>query len=181
MALWDVKDVTLSRQSAHRWFFPLLSLIIFRQLWVCWFGPPSLTRGWVCNLQCNDASSISSYIASDGLSASSSWCRSHDQILISLFDNYFLSSRCSAPPVLGGALVIYYYSYHVLPYFSQFTVCNDSAIRPLATFAVEKFMLITQCCTLLFHWESLEWTMYRNYPYPRSVQITESEYWMCEW
>jgi hypothetical protein len=36
---------------------------------------PSLTRGRVCNFQCNDASSISSYIASDGLSASS--CRSH--------------------------------------------------------------------------------------------------------
>jgi hypothetical protein len=36
---------------------------------------PSLTRGRVCNLQCNDASSISSYIATDGLSASSSWCR----------------------------------------------------------------------------------------------------------
>jgi hypothetical protein len=33
---------------------------------------PSLTRGQVCNLQCNDASSISSYIATDGLSASSS-------------------------------------------------------------------------------------------------------------
>jgi hypothetical protein len=29
-------------------------------------------RGQVCNLQCNDASS--SYIATDGLSASSSWC-----------------------------------------------------------------------------------------------------------
>jgi hypothetical protein len=33
---------------------------------------PSLTRGRVCKLQCNDASSISSYIATDGLSASSS-------------------------------------------------------------------------------------------------------------
>jgi hypothetical protein len=28
---------------------------------------PSLTRGRVCNLQCNDASSISSYNATDGL------------------------------------------------------------------------------------------------------------------
>jgi hypothetical protein len=36
---------------------------------------PYLTRGRVCNLQSNDASSISSYIATDGLSASSSWCR----------------------------------------------------------------------------------------------------------
>jgi hypothetical protein len=34
---------------------------------------PSLTRGRVCNLQCNDASSISSYIATVGLSARSSW------------------------------------------------------------------------------------------------------------
>jgi hypothetical protein len=34
----------------------------------------SLTRGRICNLQCNDASSIWSYIAIDGLSASSSWC-----------------------------------------------------------------------------------------------------------
>jgi hypothetical protein len=36
---------------------------------------PSLTRGRVCHLQCNDASSIPSYNATDGLSASSSWCR----------------------------------------------------------------------------------------------------------
>jgi hypothetical protein len=62
---------------------------------------PSLTRGRVCNLQCNDASSISSFIATDGLSSSSSWCRApsgaHYQILISVFGNYFLSSRCRAP------------------------------------------------------------------------------------
>jgi hypothetical protein len=36
---------------------------------------PSLTRGQVCNLQCNHTSSSSSYIATDGQSASSSWCR----------------------------------------------------------------------------------------------------------
>jgi hypothetical protein len=45
---------------------------------------PSLTSGRVCNLQCNDASSISSYIATVCLSASSSWCRvpngAHNQI-----------------------------------------------------------------------------------------------------
>jgi hypothetical protein len=40
---------------------------------------PSLTRGRVCNLQCNDASSVSSYIATDGLSAISSWCRAPSQ------------------------------------------------------------------------------------------------------
>jgi hypothetical protein len=59
-----------------------------------------LARGRVCNLQCNDKSSISSYIATDGLSASLSWCRepneAHDQIWISLFHNYFLSSQCRA-------------------------------------------------------------------------------------
>jgi hypothetical protein len=51
-------------------------------------------RGQVCNLKCNDSSSISSYIATDGLSDSSSWCwapnAAHDQILISLYGNFFL-------------------------------------------------------------------------------------------
>jgi hypothetical protein len=80
--IWDPRSI-----------FLLFSLIIFRQLRVCWCGAPSLTRGRVCNLQCNDASSMSSYIASDSLSASSSWFRApngaHDQILIYLFDSYF--------------------------------------------------------------------------------------------
>jgi hypothetical protein len=85
--------------------FPVLSLIIFGKLRVCWCEAPSLTRGRVCNLQRNDASSIWNlqrndassiwnYIATDGLSASSSWCQApngvHDQIWISLFDNFFL-------------------------------------------------------------------------------------------
>jgi hypothetical protein len=52
----------------------------------------------VCNLRCNNASSI--YIATDDLSASSSWCRvsngAHDQILI-FFVWQLLSSRCRAP------------------------------------------------------------------------------------
>jgi hypothetical protein len=39
------------------------------------YRTPSLTRGRICNLQCNHASSSSSYIATDGQSASSSWCR----------------------------------------------------------------------------------------------------------
>jgi hypothetical protein len=42
-----------------------------------------------------------SYIANDGQSASSSWCQAplgtDDQILISLSDNYFISSSCKAP------------------------------------------------------------------------------------
>jgi hypothetical protein len=79
--IWDPRPI-----------LPLLSLIIFRQLRVCWCGAPSLTRSRICNLQCNDASSISSYIATDGLSARSSWFRApngeNDQLLISLFDNY---------------------------------------------------------------------------------------------
>jgi hypothetical protein len=79
--IWDPRPI-----------FPLLSLIIFRQLRVCWCGASSLTGGRVCNLQCNGASSISNYTANDGLSASSFWCwapnRAHNQILISLFDNY---------------------------------------------------------------------------------------------
>jgi hypothetical protein len=36
---------------------------------------PSLMRGWVRNLQYNDASSSSSYIATEGPSPSLSWCR----------------------------------------------------------------------------------------------------------
>jgi hypothetical protein len=51
---------------------------------------PSLTRGRICNLQCKDASSVSSYNATDCLSASSSWCRA--PFLISLFDSYYVFS-----------------------------------------------------------------------------------------
>jgi hypothetical protein len=68
----DSQSATLSWCQALIWdpwpIFPLLSLIIFRQLWVCWCGVPSLMRGQVCNLQCDDASSITSYIATNGLS-----------------------------------------------------------------------------------------------------------------
>jgi hypothetical protein len=85
--------------------FPLLEqvtkyYISLRDNYILYFScrAPTLIRGRVCKLQCNDASSISSYIATDSLSASSSSCQApngvHDQISISLFDNYFLSSRC---------------------------------------------------------------------------------------
>jgi hypothetical protein len=88
--IWDLRPI-----------FPLLSLIMFRQLRGFWCGAPSVTRRRVCNLQCIDASSVSSSIATDSLSASSSWFLApngaHNQILISLFDNYFLSSRYRAP------------------------------------------------------------------------------------
>jgi hypothetical protein len=60
-----------------------------------WGALTDVRTGW------NDASSVTSYIATDGLSDSSSWCQApngaHDQILISLFDSYFLSSWCRAP------------------------------------------------------------------------------------
>jgi hypothetical protein len=99
------QSASLSRCQAPIWDprpnFAILFLIIFRKLRVCWCGAPSLTWGRICNLQCNATSSISSYIATDGLSTSSSWCRApnwaHGQILISFFDNYFLSSQCRLP------------------------------------------------------------------------------------
>jgi hypothetical protein len=68
----------------------------FRNLRVSYCGAPSLTRGRVCNLQCNDASSVSSYMATDGLSASLSWCR----VPWPDFDFFvwqLLSSQCRAP------------------------------------------------------------------------------------
>jgi hypothetical protein len=56
----------------------------------------TLVRGWVYNLQCNDASSISRYIATDGLSASSSWFRAPWPDF-NFFVWQFLSSQCRAP------------------------------------------------------------------------------------
>jgi hypothetical protein len=55
---------------------------------------PSLTRGRVCNLHCNDASSSLSYIVTDGQSAS--WFVARDQILI-FFLWHLLTSQCRAP------------------------------------------------------------------------------------
>jgi hypothetical protein len=67
-------------------------LHLFEWLTFFIFHVGRLTIGRVCNLQCNDESSISSFIATDRLSASSSWCRGQHQILISLFDSYFVFS-----------------------------------------------------------------------------------------
>jgi hypothetical protein len=36
--IWDLRPIFLSLE------------IVFRQLWICYFVAPSLTRGWVCNL-----------------------------------------------------------------------------------------------------------------------------------
>jgi hypothetical protein len=48
------------------------------------------------------------YVATDGQSASSSWCRApfaiNDQILSSLSDNYFLSSSCRTPSLTRGRI-----------------------------------------------------------------------------
>jgi hypothetical protein len=45
-------------------------------------------------------------LTTGGHSASSFWCQAHfgahDQILISLFDNYFISSSCRAPSLTRG-------------------------------------------------------------------------------
>jgi hypothetical protein len=86
-------------ERVTRCFISLSDNYFFIFIFSC--SAPSLTRGRVCNLQCNDASSVSNYIATHGLSASSSWCLAtngaHDQILIYLFDSYFLSSRFRAP------------------------------------------------------------------------------------
>jgi hypothetical protein len=80
---WHLAPFGASDQMLHLFEWQLLSLFL-------------MTRGRVRNLQCNDASSISSCIVTDGLSASSSWCRAsnraHNQILISLFDSYFVFS-----------------------------------------------------------------------------------------
>jgi hypothetical protein len=51
----DSQSASLSWCQAPIWvprpIFILISLIIFRQLWVCLCGAPSLTRGWVCSFQ----------------------------------------------------------------------------------------------------------------------------------
>jgi hypothetical protein len=96
-----------SQSASSSWCLPLLNqmtrcYIYLSDNYVLYFScrAPSLTRGRVCNLQCNDASSISSHIATDGLLASSSWCQApngaHNQIIIPLFE-VTSSSLCRAP------------------------------------------------------------------------------------
>jgi hypothetical protein len=57
---------------------PLLSLIMFRQLQVCWCGVPSLTRSQVCNFQFLPGIARAAFLKSE-----SHW--THDHILLSLF------------------------------------------------------------------------------------------------
>jgi hypothetical protein len=70
----DGQSASPSWYQASIWdtslIFPFLSLVILDS---CMFVGVGRPRGRVCNLQCNDSSS--SYIATDDLSASLSWCR----------------------------------------------------------------------------------------------------------
>jgi hypothetical protein len=55
---YDQRSVSQSVVVSGRYVGPMPNFslpphffkIIFRQLWVCWCGAPSLMRGWVCNL-----------------------------------------------------------------------------------------------------------------------------------
>jgi hypothetical protein len=51
---------------------------------------PSLMTGQVCNLQCNDASSSSSYIATHSQSARLSWCRAPEYKFLCLTITFLL-------------------------------------------------------------------------------------------
>jgi hypothetical protein len=87
---------------------------------------PYLMRERVRNLQCNNATSISSYNATDGLSAISSWCRApngaHNQILISLFDSYFVFSVWGS---LTGTGWLIYTPGNWVPFPSTLTTRRD--------------------------------------------------------
>jgi hypothetical protein len=65
---WYLAPFGAGDQMSH--FFEWQLLFLFFS-----YRAPSLTRGQVCNLQCNDRSSIWSCIATDSLLASSFWCR----------------------------------------------------------------------------------------------------------
>jgi hypothetical protein len=78
----DSQSASLSWSQAPIWdtrpIFLLLSLIIFRQLQICWCGAPSLTRSRVCSFQ------FLLVIASTALLRSESH-GTHEHILLSLF------------------------------------------------------------------------------------------------
>jgi hypothetical protein len=46
----DGQSTSLSWCEAHIWAQDKIFITV-RQLWVCWCGAPSVTRGWVCRLQ----------------------------------------------------------------------------------------------------------------------------------
>jgi hypothetical protein len=88
--------------------FPLLSLIIFRQLRVCWCGALSLTRSWVCSFQFLLAISSPAFLRSESHGT-------HEHILSILFLRlsqpggpgsciYFHQEQCSPVIPLGIGL-----------------------------------------------------------------------------
>jgi hypothetical protein len=78
------QSVSLSWCQAPIWdprpIFSLNSLIIFRQLRVCWCGAPSLTRSRVCSFQFLPGIARVAFLGSDSHGT-------HDHILLSLFLN----------------------------------------------------------------------------------------------
>jgi hypothetical protein len=78
----DGQSAILSSCQAPNWdlrpVFPLLSLIIFRQLRVCWCGAPSLTRSRVRSFQFLPGIASSAFLRSDSHGT-------HEHILLSLF------------------------------------------------------------------------------------------------
>jgi hypothetical protein len=84
---WCLAPSGAGEQMLHLFEWQLLSLFSCRA--PLWREDGSV----ICSAM---TSSISSYTATDGLSASSSWCRAlnwaHNQVLISLFGSYFVFS-----------------------------------------------------------------------------------------
>jgi hypothetical protein len=58
--------------------FSFLSLILFRQLWVCWCGAPSLMRSRICSFQFLPGIASAAFLISESHG-------SHEHILLSLF------------------------------------------------------------------------------------------------
>jgi hypothetical protein len=105
---------------------------------------PSLTRGRVCNLQCNAASSISSYIVPDGLSASSSWCRTHNQILISLF------SPCRAPSPISPMNKVMSKSHYDRQSVGQSVMVSGAHLGPATNFSFSLRFSFRRYCLLFY-------------------------------
>jgi hypothetical protein len=94
----DSQSASLSRCQAPTWnlrpIFPNLSLIIFRQLRVCWCEAPSLTRSRVCTFQFLLGIASAAFLRSESHGT-------HKHILLSLFVRH---------PQLGGPGPCIYFS-----------------------------------------------------------------------
>jgi hypothetical protein len=79
---YDWQSASLSWCHAPIWdpwpIFLLLSLIISRQLQICWGGTPSLTRSWVCSFQFLLGISSAAFLRFESQ-------RTHQHILLCLF------------------------------------------------------------------------------------------------